>query len=306
MEETLEQTFWWPLSGGGQEAPALFTYRMLVAGSLGTLQIQSSTRGPFWGVDFSSTINHPECVLDQERSRMWNFQVLPFFFNRIFIHKNGNHMNMGCLHLLFFLILTVYVFIHSFIYFYWSIVVLQSCVGFCCGVACMWLVVSDSVTPWTVAHQAPLSMGFSRQEYWRGKSFPSPGDLPDPGIELGSLARQMDSLPSEPPESSRMEVTFFFQCCNRRLLWKNISCMWTKIRREHIDTQWRPLLSGSLNRSDFEIFHLLLKCYYFPLPPKKKKKTKTLKRDRVGNISNSRCGKEINETRGPPGQCFSN
>ena len=39
-------------------------------------------------------------------------------------------------------------------------------------------------TPWTVAYQAPPSMGFSRQEYWNGLSFPSPGDLPDPGIEL--------------------------------------------------------------------------------------------------------------------------
>ena len=39
------------------------------------------------------------------------------------------------------------------------------------------------VTPWTVAHQAPVSIGFSRQEYWSGWPFPSPGDLPDPGIE---------------------------------------------------------------------------------------------------------------------------
>ena len=47
---------------------------------------------------------------------------------------------------------------------------------------------SDSyVTQWTVAHQAPLSMGFSRQEYWNGLPFPSSGDLPDPGIELTSL-----------------------------------------------------------------------------------------------------------------------
>ena len=44
-------------------------------------------------------------------------------------------------------------------------------------------VVSDSVTLWTVAHQTPPSMGFSRQEYWSGLSFPSPGDLPDPGIK---------------------------------------------------------------------------------------------------------------------------
>ena len=49
-------------------------------------------------------------------------------------------------------------------------------------------VISDSVTPWTVAHQVPLSMEFSRQEYWSGLSFPSPGDLPNPGIELASLA----------------------------------------------------------------------------------------------------------------------
>ena len=52
-------------------------------------------------------------------------------------------------------------------------------------------------TPWTVAHQAPLSMGFSRQEYWSGLPFPSPGDLPDPGIEPRSPALQADALPSE-------------------------------------------------------------------------------------------------------------
>ena len=52
-------------------------------------------------------------------------------------------------------------------------------------------------TLWTVAHQAPLSMGFSRQEYWTGLPFPSPGDLPDPGIEPRSPALQADSLPTE-------------------------------------------------------------------------------------------------------------
>ena len=52
-------------------------------------------------------------------------------------------------------------------------------------------------TPWTVACQAPLSMGFSRQEYWTGLPFPSPGDLPDPEIEPGSPALQADSLPYE-------------------------------------------------------------------------------------------------------------
>ena len=54
-------------------------------------------------------------------------------------------------------------------------------------------------TPWTVAYQAPLSMGFSRQEYWSGLPFPSPGDLSDPGIKPGSPAFQADSLPSELP-----------------------------------------------------------------------------------------------------------
>ena len=54
------------------------------------------------------------------------------------------------------------------------------------------------VTPWTVAYQASLSMGFSRQEYWSGLPFPSPGDLPDPGIEPGSPALEADALTSEP------------------------------------------------------------------------------------------------------------
>ena len=54
-------------------------------------------------------------------------------------------------------------------------------------------------TPCTAAHQAPLSIEFSRQEYWRVVSFPSPGDLPDPGIEPRSPELQADALPSEPP-----------------------------------------------------------------------------------------------------------
>ena len=54
-------------------------------------------------------------------------------------------------------------------------------------------------TPWTVAHQAPPSMAFSRQDSWSGLPFPSPGDLPDPGIKPGSPALQADTLPSEPP-----------------------------------------------------------------------------------------------------------
>ena len=61
--------------------------------------------------------------------------------------------------------------------------------------------VSDSVTPWTVAHQA-LSMGFSRQEYWSGLPCTPPGDLPDPGVKPTSLmssALSDASLPLAPP-----------------------------------------------------------------------------------------------------------
>ena len=58
---------------------------------------------------------------------------------------------------------------------------------------------SDSVTPWTVAHQDSLSIGFSRQEYRSGLSFPPPGDLLNPEIEPRSPALEADSLPSEPP-----------------------------------------------------------------------------------------------------------
>ena len=52
-------------------------------------------------------------------------------------------------------------------------------------------------TPWTVVHRAPLSMGFSRQECWSGLPFPSPGDLPNPGIKSWVPALQADSFPTE-------------------------------------------------------------------------------------------------------------
>ena len=60
---------------------------------------------------------------------------------------------------------------------------------YCC------LVVSTSVTTWTVAHRIPLSMGFSQQEYWNGLLFLTPGDLPNPGIGPASPALQVSSLP---------------------------------------------------------------------------------------------------------------
>ena len=63
-------------------------------------------------------------------------------------------------------------------------------------------------TPWTVAHQAPLSMGFLIQEHWSELQFPSPGHLPNPGIEPGSPALQADSLLSEPPGKSYLFLIY--------------------------------------------------------------------------------------------------
>ena len=63
-------------------------------------------------------------------------------------------------------------------------------------------------TPWTVVQQVPLSMGFSRQEYWSGLPFPSLGDLPDPGIEPRSPALQADSFSSEPSGKHYVKTYF--------------------------------------------------------------------------------------------------
>ena len=65
--------------------------------------------------------------------------------------------------------------------------------------SCVWLFATSG----TVAHQAPLSMGFSRQEDWSGLPFPPPGHHPDPGIKPGSPALQAISLPSEPPRKAK-------------------------------------------------------------------------------------------------------
>ena len=79
--------------------------------------------------------------------------------------------------------------------------ILKLCVCVC---VCVWSLsrVRLFATPWTIACQSPLSMGFSRQEFWSGLSFPSPEDLPEPGIEPWSPALQADSLPFELQGSS--------------------------------------------------------------------------------------------------------
>ena len=87
-------------------------------------------------------------------------------------------------------------------------------------------VVSDSAILWTVAHQVPPSMGFSRQKYWSGSPFPSPGDLPDPGIKPRSPALQADALTSEPPGKLFKwlykvidSLIKLWKCCGHRVGW---------------------------------------------------------------------------------------
>ena len=86
--------------------------------------------------------------------------------------------------------------------------------------ACMLCVCAQSCltgTPWTAALQAPLSMEFSRPEYWSGLPFPSPEDLPNPGMELRSPTLQSDSLPSEPPGKPGVFL-FITTCLKERIL----------------------------------------------------------------------------------------
>ena len=78
-------------------------------------------------------------------------------------------------------------------------------------------------TPLTIAHQAPLSMRFSRQEYWSGLPFPSPGDLPNPGIKPRSPALQADSLPSEPPGKPTLSVRCLVMAKTQFLFSKSLS-----------------------------------------------------------------------------------
>ena len=85
----------------------------------------------------------------------------------------------------------------------------------CLCVCSVTSVVSNSLQPlWTVAHQALLSMGFSRQEYWSGLLYPPPGDLPDQGIELKSPALQADSRPLSHRVSLYLYLPVYYKGCN--------------------------------------------------------------------------------------------
>ena len=109
-------------------------------------------------------------------------------------------------------------------------------------------------TLWTIAHQAPLSMGFSKQEYWSGLPFPSPGDLPNLGIEPGSPALRADSLLAEPPGKHIKKQRHHFANKGSNCQSYDFSCshvwMWDwsikKAERRRIDAFelwcWRRLL----------------------------------------------------------------
>ena len=102
----------------------------------------------------------------------------------------------------------------------------------CCGVhlhACelSCSVMCDSATLWTIAHQAPLSMEFSRQEYCSGLPFPSPRNFPDPGIEPRSRALLADSLLSEPPTTAQTNETAVSLSLLLRHIWTKSVCQGT-------------------------------------------------------------------------------
>ena len=103
--------------------------------------------------------------------------------------------------------------------------------------------------PWTVAHQAPPSMGFSRQEYWSGLPFPSPGDLPDPGIEPRSPTLQADALTSAPPGKPLNQVGEVLLVLNFLLYegwpYKHLSCILWDFCFNLLMIKWKVLVAQS-------------------------------------------------------------
>ena len=83
------------------------------------------------------------------------------------------------------------------------------------------------MTPWTIVCQAPLSMGFFRQEYWSGLPFPYPGDLPYPGIKPKSPTLQADSLLTEPPEKPEWKLN---EVKKKKVFYLTVACGVAKIK----------------------------------------------------------------------------
>ena len=188
----------------------------------------------------------PTLVLDLTclPSRTWLHQLLPFLYSFLWTINVPNFFIQNTLDIHFFSPLSVWSFPRFWTNFSegssvlylnipkafasslhtlkcgWSPVISFLHV-LCCALSLshIWLF----VTPWTVAHQAPLSMGFSRQEYWSGLPCPPPGDHRNPEIEPRSPALQVDSLPSEPPGKPKNSLSllrgiFLTQMSNQGLL----------------------------------------------------------------------------------------
>ena len=122
--------------------------------------------------------------------------------------------------------------------------------------------------PWTVAHQAPPSMGFSRQEYWSGLLFPSPGDLsgllfpspgdlPDPGIKPRSPALWADALTSEPPGNTFTLTSWIYLCV----------CVCTCVHAQLCLTLCDPMDSSPPGSSIHGIFQARIPEIRSPFPP---------------------------------------
>ena len=125
-------------------------------------------------------------------------------------------------------------------------------------------------TPRTVAHQAPPSVGFSRQEYWSGIPFPSPEDLPNPGIELGSPTSQTDNLSSEPPGKSHGERQDTTDSSNywTKLL-NGLSTSWFLIKHyptfKHLNKLALNIWVLTIVQTLQNINHIIIVCRYVPL-----------------------------------------
>ena len=131
-------------------------------------------QGPFWPPDHVLEAQGPATL----QTGLWALPACPA--SPGWHHKGPGHLHGGCHHSLFDVVVFTF---NSF-----------RCV--CVSHSVM----PNYIIPWIVAYQAPLSMGFSRQEHWRQLPFPSPRDLPHPGIKPRSPALQADSLPPKPPE----------------------------------------------------------------------------------------------------------
>ena len=138
------------------------------------------------------------------------------------------------------------------------------------------------MTPWTIAHQAPLSMGFSRQEYWSGLSFPSPGDLPDLGIKPRSLTLEADSLSLSHQGSPLSDRIINYLHANNEksrprgsllshLLRSTHVCLTTKLRR--LSRAWHMRGIRHLRHRTQERTHAQVQAQAFPFPPRPQKFT---------------------------------